>query len=141
MFSVSIDIYMRSGNDFKSLVWERVCIYVKKWRPIQSLTASLTGKTVDFTVDLDHVSLIPGLVDAWGPSGTVGLFHFSFVWPMNYINYISTIYSATWGVTTTQPHTEARQNSSLQVCSSASEWRPARSLHIASYCRPVSYQY
>ena len=56
--------------------------------------ALLTGKTVD----LDHVSLLRGLVDAWGPSGTVGLFHFSFVWPVNYINYISTIYSATWGV-------------------------------------------
>ena len=45
-----------------SEVWERVCINGKKWRPIRSLTASLTGKTVD----LDHVSLIRSLVDAWG---------------------------------------------------------------------------
>ena len=34
-----------------------------------------------------------------GPSSTVGLFHFSFVWPVNYINYISTIYSTTCSVT------------------------------------------
>ena len=38
------------------------------------------------TVDMDHVSLIPGLVDAWGPSGTVGLFHFPFVWTVGYIS-------------------------------------------------------
>ena len=49
--------------------------------------ASLTGKTVD----LDHVGLICGLMDAWGPSGRVGLFHFSFVWPVHYIHYITLV--------------------------------------------------
>ena len=56
--------------------------------------ASLTEKTVD----LDHVSLYSGLVDAWGPSGTVGLFYFPFVWPVNYLILASTIFSATWDV-------------------------------------------
>ena len=52
--------------------------------------ASLTGKTVD----LDHVGLICGLMDAWGTSGRVGLFHFSFC-TLYTLHYISTIYSAT----------------------------------------------
>ena len=52
-------------------VWERVPSPLSeasgnesgnKWRPIGSLKTSLTGKTVD----LDDVSLIPVLVDAWG---------------------------------------------------------------------------
>ena len=51
-------------------------IYCEKLDPIRSLMASLAGKTVDF----DHVILIPGPTDSWGPSGTVGLFHFAFVW-------------------------------------------------------------
>ena len=61
--------------------------------------ASLTGKTVD----LDHVSLIRGLTDAWGSlrySWFVPLL-LSMACELHYItliNWISTIYSATWGV-------------------------------------------
>ena len=49
------------------MVWNETtcmveCVTWQKWCPIPSLTATLTG----MTVDLDCVSLIPGLVDAWG---------------------------------------------------------------------------
>ena len=54
---------------------------LKKIASFRSLTASVTGKSVN----MDHVSLIPGLVYAWRPSGTVGLFRFSFVWTVGYI--------------------------------------------------------
>ena len=55
----------RASLDFNS--WDAsvvltLVIYGKKWCPIWSLIASLTGKTID----LEHVSLIHGLTDSWG---------------------------------------------------------------------------
>ena len=90
MFSVSgLETILNCWSGNKS-------VYTEKWRQIQSLTASLTGKTVD----LDHVSLIRGLMDAWGSlrySWFVPLL-LRMACKLDYIHYISTIYSATWGV-------------------------------------------
>ena len=57
-------LHFHSFLDFDS--WDASGVltlsYSKQWRPVRSLTATLTGKTVD----LDHVSLITCLKDAWG---------------------------------------------------------------------------
>ena len=70
-------------------------MYGKKWRPVRSLTATLTGKTAELVLLL----LFPCLMDPWSARGVVGLFQFSFVWMVTSLHSLfSPIYSATWGV-------------------------------------------
>ena len=52
------------------------CLYTEKYGDLEK------------TAVLDDVNFIPGLMDGWGPSGAVGLFHFSFVLMVGYIRFI-----------------------------------------------------